>query len=125
MFLYSAWTNLNINTRHEIAARFGIIKKHSTEVVENVIKNDGYTIKDVEEALNIDAIQEFLGVKVTDMAILWNLLVAKIEGREEVIDIKSPEDIDTLKQSMMPPLDNIIEEYLAKPKRGRPAKKKL
>lgn len=81
MFLYSKWLGLPINTRHKIAAQFGIKKRGSTEVFDNQIKSDGYVVKEIEEALNIDAIQKYLEVSETDMMVLWDKLVAKIEGK--------------------------------------------
>lgn len=90
MFLYHQWTELNINTRHKIAAQFGIVKKGSTEVVDNQIKSDGYAVKEIEQALNLDALQTFLDTQETDIAKLWVMLVDKIEGREKVDDIQPP-----------------------------------
>lgn len=90
MFLFSHWLNLNINTRHKIAAQFGIVKRGSTEVVDNVISNDGYKVKDIEEALNIDALQTYLNTQEADMTKLWVMLINKIEGREYVDDIQPP-----------------------------------
>ena len=81
MFLYSIWCDTPLPTRQKIAAQFGIIKRGSTEVVENVIKSDGYVIKEVEQALNIDAIQKYLETDETDMMVLWGMMIAKIEGR--------------------------------------------
>lgn len=80
MFLYSRWCDLDISIRNKIANNFNIQKKNSTHVVDNVIQNDGYVVKDIEEALNIDAIQKYVGRSETDMAVLWDLLIAKIEG---------------------------------------------
>lgn len=81
MFLFSKWLELPISTRHKIAAQFDIIKRGSTEVVGNTIKSDGYIIKEVEEALNIDALQKYIETTETDMAMLWIWLVEKIEGK--------------------------------------------
>jgi len=82
MFLYSRWQSLPISTRIKIANQFNIVKRGSTEVFDNQIKSDGYLVKEVEEMLNIDAIQSYLGVTETDMMTLWIWLVDKIEGRE-------------------------------------------
>lgn len=90
MFLFSHWLELNINTRHKIAAQFDIIKRGSTEVVENTIKSDGYNIKEIEAALNVDAIQTYLDTQEADMTKLWVGLVNKIEGREYVDDVQPP-----------------------------------
>ena len=45
MFLYSSWMSLPINTRHKIAREFGIIKRGSTEVVDNHVKSDVFVIE--------------------------------------------------------------------------------
>jgi len=81
MFLYSKWIDLSISTRHAIASEFGIIKRGSTEVVANVIKSDGYLVREVEAALNIDALQRYLKTDCIDLPQLWEWLVDKIEGR--------------------------------------------
>lgn len=77
MFLYHQWTQLPINTRIAIAKQFGILKKGSTEVVDNQIKSDGYNIKEIEEALNVDALQTYLSTDESDMTKLWERLVEK------------------------------------------------
>ena len=82
LFLYGRWLELPITTRVQIADRFGIIKRGSTEVFENRIVNDGYVITEIEGALNIDALQKYLAVEDTDMLILWDKMLARIEGRE-------------------------------------------
>lgn len=90
MFLFHKWLELNINTRHKIAAQFNIVKRGSTEVVDNIISNDGYKIKEIEEALNIDAIQTYLDTQEADMTKLWVMLINKIEGRSYVDDVQPP-----------------------------------
>ncbi len=84
MFLYSHWLALPLPTRVAIATKFGIAKTGATHVADNRIISDGYNIGDVERALNIDAIQQYLGIENTDMETLFKLLVAKIEGKEVV-----------------------------------------
>lgn len=81
MFLYHHWLELPLSTRIKIAMQFGITKKGSTHVVDNVIQSDGFLVKDVEQSLNVDAIQTYLDTEVTDLKLLWDMLVAKIEGR--------------------------------------------
>lgn len=75
MFLYHQWLQLPITTRIRIASDFGIEKKGSTHVQDNVVQSDGYLVKDVEQALNVDALQKKLNTKVTDMAVLWEMLI--------------------------------------------------
>lgn len=122
LFLYSKWLGLPISTRIKIAGQFNIQKRGSTEVVDNHIKSDGYNIKEIEEALNIDAIQNYLGVQETDMMTLWMWLIDKIEGRE-----LTQVNIDTTlfeKGFGGNPTSDTLEIHEAiKPKRGRPKAK--
>lgn len=77
MLLYSAWLALPINTRHEIAKGLGIVKKTPTHVQDNVIVSDGYNIHDVENALTVENLQNYLGVGLqeTDINVLWDMLI--------------------------------------------------
>lgn len=75
MFLYHKWLELPLQTRVKIANDFGIIKKTSTHVFNNVVQSDGYDIKDVEQALNLDALQKKFNTTETDLAVLWEWLV--------------------------------------------------
>lgn len=84
MFLFSKWLQLPLTTRALIAAQFGIIKRGSTEVFNNEVVKDGYVLGEIEAALNIDAIQKYVVSDNTDMAILWDMMVAKAEGKEYV-----------------------------------------
>lgn len=123
LFLYSKWLGLPINTRIKIAGQFGIQKRGSTEVVDNQIKSDGYVVKEIEEALNIDAIQTYLEVTETDMMTLWLWLIDKIEGRE-----LTQVNIDTTVKVSIPVKE--AKEWVGsqgdgeviKPKRGRKPK---
>lgn len=75
MFLYHKWLELPLSTRNKIAGEFNIQKKNSTHVVDNIVQSDGYLVKDIEEALNIDAIQKRYNTEETDMVILWDYVV--------------------------------------------------
>lgn len=114
LFLYSKWLSLPLPTRHKIAAQFGIIKRGSTEVVDNQVKSDGYKIQEVEEALNIDALQKYIVTTETDMLALWMWLVEKIEGQP-----LTQSNIDTTIEVLEKKVEEIMTE---KPKRGRPKK---
>lgn len=81
-FLYSHWLKLPVSTRTIIATALSIAKTSPTHVQDNVVVNDGYKIQDVENALNLDALQKYLNSDETDFNILWDLLIAKTEGRE-------------------------------------------
>jgi hypothetical protein len=81
MFLYSHWRSIPLSTRIVIATAFGIAKIGPTHVSNNVVESDGYKIDDVERALNVDKLQEYTGSESTDMQVLFDLMVAKAEGR--------------------------------------------
>lgn len=112
MFLYAQWLNTPLHTRQKVAKQFGITKKHATEVVNNTVKNDGYLIGDIEEALTISALQNYLETEEREHMILWNMLMDKVEGK--TIAVPAP----------------VAENAAAEPsaslaaarKRGRPAK---
>ncbi len=88
MFSYSRWLSTPLQTRIKIAGEFGIEKKGSVEVFNNEIKADGYYIKDVEKALSLESLQNYLDSTNDDLDNLWELLINKIEGRE----IKEPRE---------------------------------
>ncbi len=82
MFLYSHWLKLPITTRIKIANKFGIEKKGSTHVFNNVIQTDGFNIRDIEEALNVTAMQDFIGdCSETNPEKLWLIFIDKMEGK--------------------------------------------
>ena len=79
MIMYSRWMALSLPIRQQIAEQFGIAKTGPTHVVDNQIKDDGYKIQDIENALSSDAMKDFLGVEKADHAALFDLLIAKFE----------------------------------------------
>lgn len=91
MFLYHNWLSLSLATRIKIAEQFRIEQKTGREVFDDIVKNDGYLIKDIEEKLNLDSIQKYLGTEVTDFAELWTMLVDKIEGRFPIVEVTAIE----------------------------------
>ncbi len=129
MFLYASWLKLDLSVRARIATQFGIPKTLPTHVQDNVVVQDGYKVQDVESALNIDAIQQYIGVEHTDMATLWDLLVAKIEGREVVDEVDAAPDSVVLKDSGTeeivdtPPSTEELSVVTLEPKVTSPAKK--
>ena len=68
-------------TRAMIAEKFGIKKTGPTHVVNNFIQSDGYALKDIEEKLTQYAMQDFLGTEEEGLPELWDMMIAKIEGR--------------------------------------------
>lgn len=78
MFMYHQWVSLPISIRHQLAHKFGIPKKGPTEVFNNEIKSDGYSLKDIEQALTIPNIQEFVESDETNHEVLWGYMLEKI-----------------------------------------------
>lgn len=129
MFLYSKWTSLPLSTRVKIAEEFHIEKKGPTEVFNNEIKSDGYSLKDIENILTLKAIQDYLDVDETDHEILFGYLIDKVEGRA----IKQKEKITILPQEDVVSANKTYEERtgkvapipeIVKKKIGRPRKEK-
>lgn len=118
MFLYHKWLELSIATRAQIAQKFGIEKKGATHVENNVIKNDGYVIKDIEERLNVDALQKYLVTDETDMAKLFDMLVQCIEH-----PIPTLPDVVTLKK-VVPIIEKVIKRRIGRPKGSKSGLKK-
>lgn len=79
--LYSRWREVQLSTRHKIAEIFGFKKVRSTHVVNNEISDDGFNVKDIEEALALDKLQNFLNNPSTDINYLFNLTVDTLEGK--------------------------------------------
>ncbi len=78
-FLYSNWVALPLGTRQRIAELFGIKKKRSIHVSNNLVLDDGYEIKDIDDALTVGAIQSLLDTKEEGIS-LWNRLIFVAEG---------------------------------------------
>ena len=89
---FSNWLALPLSTRQKIATEFNIAKRGSTHVVDNKIQSDGYLVHEVENALTVEALQLYLGMMdEKDMNVLWERLVARIEGKEApVVTPKAP-----------------------------------
>ncbi len=80
MFTYGHWLRLPIQTRHAVAQVFNIHKRGPTHVVDNVVKDDGYPIGDVETALEIANLQAYTGLKTADPIALWDATIEKVLG---------------------------------------------
>lgn len=85
MLLYSKWRSVPLNTRIIIAAALGITKIGPTHVRDNYVESDGYKIEDVERIVCVENMQKYTGSTSKDENELWDLMVAKAEGREIVI----------------------------------------
>lgn len=82
MFKYSKWLDLPFETRIKIADMLGIEKKGATEVFENRVVNDGYVVKELEEAITVENVQKLFSEVQNDPELLWNKLVNKAEGKD-------------------------------------------
>lgn len=82
MFLYSRWLALPLNTRVAIARELGITKVGPTHVFNNTIQSDGYNIKDVENRITVEAIQNLLGVTSSDLNVLFDMMVSRANGTD-------------------------------------------
>ncbi len=119
VFLYGKWLRTPINTRHAIAKEFNIPKKGATEVSNNEVVKDGYFIEDIEQALNIDALQKYIGTGLTDMHVLWENLILKAEGKPVVLNgpASTPEPPKPPQMTQEPLVNTAIPK-----RRGRPPK---
>lgn len=118
MFSYSIWLRTPIEQRQKIAAAFGIQKKKSTHVADNHIIDDGYYIQDVESALTCDSIKAYLVTDESEPAVLWNMLIEKIEGREPVVVEEpvvitaTPEPVPIVVTASEPVIEIKTSEYI-------------
>lgn len=111
MLQYSKWMSLSLPTRIKIANHFGIPKLRSTHVSNDVVIDDGYNVKDIENALTIEALQNHLNSVEDDFNILLVLFIDVLEGRASLTQERVEKE-------------NIIPgEVLIIKKRGRPSKK--
>ena len=111
MLFYSQWCRLPLYVRAEIARLLGIAKTGPTHVANDQIVSDGYKIEDVEAAItNIALMQSVTGTTYDDRDVLFDLVLARAEGRE------IPKQVEEKK---------VIEEVKPDPKkRGRKPKAK-
>lgn len=114
--LYSRWVALPLHIRHKIAEEFKIVKRGSTEVFSNTIKSDGFVIQEIEGALTVPALQEYLRTPEINLEVLWEMLICKMEGKEYeamVPTVKAVPDI-----SVLPPeeVKQFKKEYKARVK---------
>lgn len=90
MILYSQWLGTKLSTRQQIAKTFGIAKIRATHVSNDQIVDDGYNVKDIENALNKTVLQGHLNSKETDIDVLYGMLVQSIENPQPVkLEVKS------------------------------------
>lgn len=90
MLPYTLWSKLPLSTRVKISTQFGVSKVRSTHVSDNKVVDDGYNIHEIENALNIPAMQAYLDSDETDFFKLFEMTVDKIEGRLPVVSENQP-----------------------------------
>lgn len=106
MFLYGNWLKLSIVTRMKLADKFGIKKTGTVHVFDNQVQSDGYSVKDVEKALNLKDIQSYLETEESDLVVLWSQLVDKIEGKTPFDKFEE----QVIKQAMTAPVVEEVKE---------------
>lgn len=93
--------SIPLPTRQKIAHEFGIAKVRSISVVNDVVMDDGYDIRNVENSLSVEAMQNFTESKEKDPNTLLDLVIAKVNAVVEVIPqpiippiIEKPKPVD-------------------------------
>jgi hypothetical protein len=89
MFKYSKWLELPFDTRMKIATMMGVEKKGAIEVFQDKVVKDGYSVKELEDAITTESVQSFLGSIENDPTILWDKLVEMAKGTLTLSDEKS------------------------------------
>lgn len=118
--LYSKWMDTSLTTRHKIAEIFGFKKKRSTHVSNNRVVDDGFDVKEMEEAMTIHKLQDFLNNPETDLNKLFQLLVDVLEGKMPKVEIVP--DIST-GASFVPFVEEVLSSQVI-PKKNIKSKKK-
>jgi hypothetical protein len=112
IFFYSKWLELPLATRQKLAQVFNIPKTGATEVSSNIIVKDGYAVKDIEEKMSIEAMQDYLGAVDggDDLSVLFDQVV------EKAIYVPTPPMISqevvvktTVTETVVRPVDTIKE----------------
>lgn len=120
MFLYSKWFQTALVTRDKIAKDFGIERKNGIEVFANEVKSDGYLVKDIEEKLTKEAMQQILNTTEDELAVLFDMLVEKYEYVPPAATTIVPA-VSTTVQQVIIKADKI--EVIRLPKQNEEAKK--
>lgn len=116
---YSRWIDLSGETRVKIADALGIPKMRSTHVSDNKVVDDGYNLKDIENALSVPSLQTYLGSTETDVFKLFQMIVDKMEGRwKPAVEITKVDD-----KIVAVPVEEVKPKIQVKSHRGRPKKK--
>lgn len=129
-----------MHVRNDIAVQFGIPKSGTTHVDSNQIVSDGYKVEDIDAKLTPEAIQEYVGVINSDMEVVWDMMIDKVQGiepKEEIVEpgvvsepiVENPLTVEEIHQNIDVVIEEVREEAhrqlnqeQAPKKRGRPAK---
>lgn len=79
----SLWLSLPADTRAKLKTAFSISKSSFSHVSDNKVITDGHTYQDLS-VVNVESLQNFLGVKEKDFFNLFNLALQKLETPDEV-----------------------------------------
>ncbi len=90
-----------------------IPKVRSTHVSDNKVVDDGYNLADVENAIKVIPMQNYLGSTETDVTKLFQMLVDDADGKKPVKEVITEPAIP------LTPVKAVIK------KRGRPAVKEV
>lgn len=111
MFPYSLWCSLPIQKRHEIALKFNITKKGSTEVFSNTIKSDGYLVQDIDDALSLENVRRVLNTDETDSSILWSYIVDGMPAPiVEIVELITEPVVEPTHEQILEEVAKVIEE---------------
>lgn len=107
---FSIWMKTPLGTRIKIAQEFGITKHRATHVADNQVIDDGYNMVEIEKALSVEKLQNFLHSSELEITILFQNLVDVMEGKvailvnqviePEVLVVESPLNEEEFSKSM-------------------------
>lgn len=76
----------------EIAKEFNITRNGYTEVNDNVVKSDGFLLKDIETTLTPDNMRTFLVSEETDANVLLGMVAERLAPKP-VVEVSEPKPI--------------------------------
>lgn len=80
----STWLSLPMEMRKALRVTFEIPRSGYVEVLDNRVLCDGTMVEDLMH-LTLEKMQAFLGTKETDFNLVFNLVVAELTPKEEII----------------------------------------
>jgi len=120
---YHQWMSLPLSTRMKIAAAMNIPKLRSTHVANDQVLDDGYNVKDVEEAIKVIPMQNYLNSTETDITILFKTLIDTVESRASLVAKKIVEHGEEIVEHGEEIVDRILQSKEAKPIKKKPGRK--